>query len=188
MNRGPTLCAAGLALLVATSAFAQSARIEVVPAEWAFGQVEEGESFQKTLEVRNRGDAPLIIHRVDPGCGCLSARIFQLEIAPGGAAPLHLALSTTGREGALGKSVILETNDPAQPETRIRVTGLIAKRMWFEIPSLDLGEVPPGSRPSTEVILQVRPGLEAELEDSDFSMEGHEIEAEPFGELEGEHG
>lgn len=80
-----------------------------------FGAVAQGVVLETSIELRNTGDAPLVISAVRPTCGCTVVE-FDREIAPGATGKIDAKLDTTGFRGQITKSVFIISND-AQDQT-----------------------------------------------------------------------
>jgi hypothetical protein len=59
---------------------------------------------------KNTGDKPLVIERVQPGCGCTVAETPKEPIAPGEEGVIKGAFDSNGRVGMQHKSIYVETN------------------------------------------------------------------------------
>jgi hypothetical protein len=96
--------------------------------EWSFGTVKEGDKFTHTFPVENAGDARLEIKRVRGSCKCFTKVAVDVEeLAPGERATITVDTDTSGRRGKLKKYIYIESNDPANPRARIKITGFIER-------------------------------------------------------------
>jgi hypothetical protein len=98
--------------------------VEVAESFYDFGHIGAKDIVTRTFLVRNTGDAPLTISRAYTTCGCTTATISADEIPPGKAVTVELIFDagfhdTTGQ--TVRRGVILENNDPDQPQTEIWV-------------------------------------------------------------------
>jgi len=125
------LAAAVLITLVALSQSAHGAsqgqpRINLPRPEWDFGTVTEGAKLTRTFPVENAGGKSLEIRRVRGSCKCFTkVSVDKDTLEPGERATITVETDTKGRRGKLKKYIYIESNDPANPRARIRITGFI---------------------------------------------------------------
>jgi len=82
------------------------------------GTVPQGEVVGMDYELYNEGTGLLTIKAVRPTCGCTVAE-FDKEIPPGGTGTVHAELDTTRYSGPLTKAIIVLSDDPDTPTTRL---------------------------------------------------------------------
>lgn len=87
-----------------------------------FGTIGPQDVVEKTLIMRNTGDAPLTISRAYTTCGCTTAEISASVIPPGMVATIRLVFDA-GFHDVSGQTVrrglIIENNDPNQSQVEI---------------------------------------------------------------------
>lgn len=88
-----------------------------------FGETWMGPTLTHAFVVKNEGDAPLEIIRVKPACGCTAAGEHPKVIAPGQSGEFPFSLNSTKLRGAYDKAITISTNDPVNPELRLKLTG-----------------------------------------------------------------
>jgi hypothetical protein len=79
---------------------------------------------ERTFAIRNDGDAPLTISHAYTTCGCTIAEISASIIPPGKVAEVRLIFDAgfhDSRGQTVRRGIILETNDPNQPQAEIWV-------------------------------------------------------------------
>jgi hypothetical protein len=101
-----------------SQAAAAKATIDIVEKIKDFGQVAKGEKLKAVFEVRNTGTAPLEISSVRPTCGCTVAN-FDKTVAPGATGKIEAEVDTTAFSGPIAKSVLVFSNDPANPQVNL---------------------------------------------------------------------
>lgn len=69
------------------------------------GQVYEGEKAEGELLLRNTGDVPLIIARVQTSCGCTTGILDEHILPPGGVTVLHVKVDTFAKRGVVNKEI-----------------------------------------------------------------------------------
>ena len=87
---------------VTTVALAQS--------HYDFGDVKKGESVEHNYEITNTGTNPLIISRVQPGCGCTAPEYTKDPIMPGQKGKVTLKFDSSSFDGAQHKSAEIYAN------------------------------------------------------------------------------
>jgi hypothetical protein len=125
--RGPGAFVA-LALLLAATLSAEEARgprIRVEPESFDFGRVLPGRTLRKEFRLRNLGDATLLIEGISKSCGCTEANTEASTLAPGGATPLLVQLTTPRAAGEVEERVLLRSNDRETPLLEIRLEATV---------------------------------------------------------------
>jgi hypothetical protein len=93
------------------------------------GEVVNGVVVERDVAVRNSGDAPLVVSEVLTTCGCTTAALEPMTLAPGEAGNLHIAFDSGAHgpdlTGPVLRRVILVSNDPSQPEATIDLQATI---------------------------------------------------------------
>jgi hypothetical protein len=86
-----------------------------------YGRVTYGETVTEEFTVRNTGDQPLLIDKVQAGCGCTKAIKESSEVPPGGKTKIIASFDTNGfvSSGVKQKSVFVNSNDPERPEVKL---------------------------------------------------------------------
>ena len=93
------------------------------------GDVPNGQIVERDVVVTNTGGAPLVVESLTTSCGCTTATLDAMTIAPNATATLHIAFDSGAHgpdlRGELLRQVVLVTNDPARPETVVELTANI---------------------------------------------------------------
>ncbi len=84
------------------------------------GVLPKGETAEVDFQIRNDGDAALIIHEARPACGCTVAD-FDATIAPGKIGKVHAELDSTNLHGPNRKTITVYTNDPENPSLTLTI-------------------------------------------------------------------
>ena len=119
----------GVALLAGCAAPAPPAgasrpRIAVEPGTFDFGDVRLGTAVTRRFRISNVGGSPLEVRDVDADCGCLATTHGATLIAPGSATDLAVTFHAD-TEGAVTRTVTVETNDPEQPARAITLRATV---------------------------------------------------------------
>ncbi len=96
-----------------------------------FGRIGAQDIVTYTFLVRNNGDAPLTISRAYTTCGCTTAEVSADIIPPGKAVSVELRLDAGFHDSAgqtVRRGVILENNDPDQPQTELWVQAEVGNK------------------------------------------------------------
>ena len=76
----------------------------------SMGTVTEGGILKINYRFKNSGTKPLVIERVQPGCGCTVADYPKEPIAPGQEGEIRAEFNTQGREGVQKKNITVYAN------------------------------------------------------------------------------
>jgi hypothetical protein len=114
-----------------------------------FGEAPSGAKLEHVFVLRNAGDEPLRIDRVQPSCGCTVAEVSRREVEPGGQFEIKGVLDLTGRRGPQPKNILVYSNDPARPQFRLdfhamAVVELDLQPAFLFLPSQPYGTVSTG--------------------------------------------
>jgi len=124
------LMMSGVLALVACTGGKPQIELELTAMD--LGEVVNGDIVSRDVIVRNEGQVPLIVDSVSTSCGCTSATLAPMKIAPGATANLHIELDSGAHgpdlTGTLVRQVFLNSNDPDQPEAQVELTVNILKR------------------------------------------------------------
>lgn len=102
-----------MAILLATGmASAQKKAIISAPETvYNFGEIKEADGkVSHTFQIKNEGEAPLVITRVIASCGCTTPEWTREPIAPGKSGELTVTFDPTGRPGTFTKTVAMYSN------------------------------------------------------------------------------
>jgi hypothetical protein len=93
-----------------------------------FGTVKTSEVLERVFIIVNHGQTPLLILRAYTTCGCTVADFTSSEIPPGKVALMKLYFDTGFhdlRGTTVRRGVIMQTNDPAQPQQEIWIQATV---------------------------------------------------------------
>ncbi|HSM18860.1 MAG TPA: DUF1573 domain-containing protein [Hyphomicrobiales bacterium] len=94
-----------------------------IPADYhSFGSIGPRDVVRRKFIVRNDGDAPLTISRAFTTCGCTTAEFSANVIPPGKLAVVTMVFDAgfhDTRGQTVDRGIIIENNDPANPEAEI---------------------------------------------------------------------
>lgn len=122
---GKTLLMAAVMMSIVSMAVAQGGPKLVVESKvFDLGKVPQGVVKDVEFEIRNEGGTVLTIKSVRPTCGCTVAE-FDKEIPVDGSGAVRAKLDTTGFKGAISKSILVMTDDPAVPTLTLAITAVV---------------------------------------------------------------
>jgi hypothetical protein len=89
--------------------------------EHDFGTVKEGDVVEYTFQVKNTGEAPLIIQNASPSCGCTVPDWTKAPIAAGGSGFVKAKFDSKGKSGIQNKTITITANTwPKQSVLRFK--------------------------------------------------------------------
>lgn len=112
---------AGL-FLTASFAFASAQTISFDKTTVDYGTVKNGADGQRIFTVKNTGDKPLIISKVQASCGCTTPVWSQDPIMPGKTSQIKVGYNTA-LVGAFTKIIEVYSNDAANSRSVINIKG-----------------------------------------------------------------
>ena len=114
---------AGL-FLAGTFAVASAQTISFDKTTYEYGNVKAGADGHRFFTVKNTGDKPLIISKVQASCGCTTPEWSQDPIMPGKTAQIKVGYNTT-LVGPFTKIIEVYSNDAANSRSVINIKGNI---------------------------------------------------------------
>jgi Protein of unknown function (DUF1573) len=112
-----------LALLLAGPAALAAPKITSPAPVFEYGEQPNTSKVEHNFEIRNAGDEPLVIDRVQASCGCTVAEVKDKTLAPGASTTVKATLDLHGRRGPQVKVITVYNNDPAAKEFRLTLSG-----------------------------------------------------------------
>lgn len=76
------------------------------------GSVVQGEIVSTSFRFTNKGNIPLVVKHIIPGCGCTKVKVSKEILKPNEEAVLEVTFESAGWSGLQYKSVTLRTNSP----------------------------------------------------------------------------
>lgn len=110
--------------ITASFAFASAQTISFDKTTYDYGTVKNGSDGHRMFTVKNTGDKPLIISRVQASCGCTTPEWSQDPIMPGKTAQLKVGYNTT-ITGPFTKLIEVFSNDPQNSRSVINIKGTV---------------------------------------------------------------
>lgn len=95
--------------------------------EHDFGTIKEGDIVSYTFKFKNTGEAPLIISKVQPSCGCTAPDWSKDPIPVGGEGFVKVEFDSNGKPNIQNKSVTVTANTWPQTMT-LRFKALVTPK------------------------------------------------------------
>lgn len=96
------------------------------------GDVHNGAVVRREVPVRNAGDAVLVIDEITTSCGCTTAELEPMQLAPGEQGVLHIAFDSGAHgpdlTGPMVRQVFIDSNDPARPTVTVALAVTVTAR------------------------------------------------------------
>lgn len=138
-----------------------------------FGVVKDQVELVCKFKFRNTGKRPLVIEKVNTGCGCAAAQLPKNEYAPGETGEIEITYNPKG-QGRASRSIQVLTNDPEQRSATLTISANIVPVVSAEPTSIQFGQVNVGEVRELEVMILSR---DPNMEIVGFEATGSEIEA-----------
>lgn len=123
-----------------------------------FGNTGVGRENDQTVIVTNTGTEPLVIFAVKSSCSCTEGEVASNCLLPGERTDLRVALKLDGYpKEAVDTFILIETNDPVTPATRLAVEAVIQPEYVVQPETLDFGTIKCGTR-CTKTVSVVQTG------------------------------
>ena len=105
-----------------TSAKAVNAKLTNI--EWKeksvnYGKIKEGETLNLEFHFKNTGEAPLLISRVEPSCGCTVAEFPKEPIPPGKEGTIKGSFNSAGKISTQHKTLMVYANSASAQPTEL---------------------------------------------------------------------
>lgn len=110
-------------MLCATMSAIAAPRVACDFPDFDFGRQPSIRPVRHSFLIRNTGDTPLTIKRIDVTCGCLVAGQITNAIPHGGETALEVRMNLRGLNGSIKKTLYVVSDDPAQPPLQLIMRG-----------------------------------------------------------------
>ncbi len=100
-------------------------KIQVAETEYDFGEIMEADGpVSHTFTVKNVGNTPLVITRVNASCGCTKPEYSSEPIAAGASSTIKVTYNPAGRPGQFVKTIAIYSNGMDGALT-VRIKGVV---------------------------------------------------------------
>jgi hypothetical protein len=118
-----------------------------------FGSADASQSVEHEYVLRNTGNLTLEISQVRPSCGCTVANISEKSVPPGAESRVTARLSLQGRTGHQHKTIVVESNDPQQPQLMLTMEGDVATPVAVQPERVIFGQIGPDANTTSVVMV-----------------------------------
>lgn len=108
-----------------------------------FGEVLGGSEIKHTFKLKNIGQKPLKIERVEESCACTATIVSKDEIPPRGFGLVEAVLKVPSENRQVEESINVYTNDPIQSQVTLTLKGTAFVPITTFPSRLLLGSIPP---------------------------------------------
>ncbi len=112
--------------------------------EHDFGKVSDTESLEFDFAFKNEGTSILVVKDVKTSCGCTTTKLSQTEFAPGEGDDIHVKFKPKSG-GKQSKYITVITNDPDNPQLKLKITADVIPVVGMQPRSLQFGTVERGN-------------------------------------------
>lgn len=114
-------------LILSISFLNAQAKAEVKDAKKSFGFVKKGEVVKLNYEVKNIGNAPLIIEDIEVSCSCTRTEFSSQPILPNYTQTVTLIFNTETTYDRQDRIALLYSNGSSKP-IKLRYKGVVLKK------------------------------------------------------------
>ena len=128
-------------------------RLEVTPAGYDFGQIDDSKPVTRSITLTNTGDETLRIPEeggLKGSCGCTVPQLEKFTLEPGESMQIEVTFDPRNRSGKQSKTVTIQTNSDRGP-TIIPVEAMVIQRVQFVEGVANLGRVDQGDAATTTI-------------------------------------
>ncbi len=97
-----------------------------------FGEADESATLNHVFSLRNDGDRPIRILKVQATCGCTTAGAAREDLPPGETTDLTTRISLRGRSGPQKYSLTIHTDPPQKPVLRLGIKGAVVRDLRLD--------------------------------------------------------
>ncbi len=102
--------------------------IEISEPEFDFGYVPGNSKYIHNFVIRNVGDGPLKIVKVDPTCGCTTAPIDKSDLDPGEETTIRVTFDSGKIIGMARKRIKVLSDDPQNGISEVYIKAFVARK------------------------------------------------------------
>jgi hypothetical protein len=143
-----------------------------------FGSIPPGKKMEHVFTIRNVGDKPLAIKSVRPSCGCTAVSKTASVIQPGKSGDINSSFDSTNFEGAILKTITVDTNDPKAPTSTLTIKGTVIEEIQISPKQVSLGRVKENGTAKAAIILTNKGNKPLKIASVTSTLAKPEIEAD----------
>ena len=127
-----------IAMALSTILFAQKPVIAFDITSHDFGKIEEEEGKATfVFNFTNKGNAPMVVSRVQASCGCTTPTWTKEPIEPGRKGSITVTYNPVGRPGAFSKSIAVYSN-ASEEQVNLMIRGEVIPKVTSDNESMPL--------------------------------------------------
>lgn len=134
-----------LANLVIAAVATAAPELSVEKGTYNFGTINQGKKVQHVFTIKNSGDQPLQIKKLEAACGCTAVKPSTSMVQPGRTAQIDVVFDSAGFTGKVQKTVTITTNAGKNPTYTLAMEGTIIEEVQVTPRQLSLGSLPSGA-------------------------------------------
>ena len=121
-----------------------------------FGSRDASETVDHNFVLKNTGTADLEIKRVQPACGCTTTELEKKIVSPGESSRISAKLSLLGRGGSVQRPILVESNDPVNPNFQLVMKGIIGAEFQITPSTMILRKNTPDATATASAIVKMQ--------------------------------
>ncbi len=102
-------------------------KIRFAASVFDFGTVAAGTVVNHDYVFTNAGASPLVVTGVLPSCDCTTVGEWSAVVEAGQTGRIPVRFASAGYGGAIDKWIMVASNDPAQPQVKLVLAGVVRK-------------------------------------------------------------
>lgn len=118
--------------------------LTVAQGTFNFGTISQGKKVPHSFRIKNSGDAPLQIKKLEAACGCTAVKPSTSVIQPGKSAQIDVIFDSASFSGKVQKTVSMTTNAGKTPSYTFTMEGTVTEELQVTPRQLSLGPLTPG--------------------------------------------
>ncbi|MBK3519352.1 DUF1573 domain-containing protein [Carboxylicivirga marina] len=103
-------------------------KLKFVELSHSFGELNHGDVVGHRFKVINEGKYPVVIQKVEKGCGCTDVIYKQQPIKPNDTTFIEVVFDTNGWHGRQVKQVVIHANDSIKKHELLVWTNIKSKK------------------------------------------------------------
>lgn len=152
----------------------------VVPeTDFDFGMMDPSTTGEHTFEIKNVGDAPLVLKQGPTSCKCTLSGLSADKLLPGQTGNIRLEWFTDKRQTRFEQTAVIYSNDPTQMHIALGISGKVKMLIGFDQQQVIVDRLEPDKSITKEVLLYSQMWNNFEVTNSSSSLPGVTFAAEP---------
>ncbi|GAB60857.1 MAG: DUF1573 domain-containing protein [Candidatus Jettenia sp.] len=128
-----------------------------------FGKIYIGENIKHGFKFKNIGSGELIIKNVKSSCGCTAALVSKDKLLNNEEGEVEIKFNPGHYVGKTTKSVVVNSNDPENPQYKLTITGEIIEEVIVNQKLVNFGIIKKGDTCTRSFEVKTIPELKTEI-------------------------